>query len=74
MKRLYLTCADICGMLNISRSKGYEIIRALNDELQKKGYITVSGKTSPRYFSEKLYITMEEIESYLQEQESSSKG
>ena len=42
-------------MLSISRSHGYKIIRELNRELQEKGYRTITGKVSCKYFDEKFY-------------------
>ena len=32
------------------------IIKRLNDQLEKKGKITVSGKISARYFYENVYL------------------
>lgn len=33
----------------------YKIIRKLNKELNEKGYITVAGKVSKKYFNERYY-------------------
>jgi len=30
-------------------------IKKLNDELSEKGYLVIQGKTSKKYFCEKLY-------------------
>lgn len=65
MKRLLLTCNDICKILQVSHSKAYEVIRKLNEEMEHNGYITVAGKVNVRYFSEKSYISLEDIENYL---------
>lgn len=41
-------------------SKADKIIRELNEELEQRGYIVVSGKVSKRYFYEKVYINEDE--------------
>lgn len=46
---------DIMEKLNISQTSAYEIIRKLNAELEKKGYITVRGRVSKKYFAERCY-------------------
>lgn len=52
---LYYSAIDIAGMLGVSRGQAYKIIKALNEELSKKGYLVVSGKISRRYFSDRYY-------------------
>ena len=52
---LYYSAMDIAGMLGVSRGQAYKIIKALNEELSKKGYLVVSGKISRRYFSDRYY-------------------
>lgn len=44
--------AEICG---ISESLAYKTIRRLNAELEKKGYLTFSGRVSAVYFNERMY-------------------
>ena len=36
----------------------YRVIKQLNEELSNKGYLTVSGKTSRKYFYERIYTKM----------------
>ena len=52
---LYYSAMDIAGMLGVSRGQAYKIIKVLNEELSKKGYLVVSGKISRRYFSDRYY-------------------
>ena len=54
----YLTVKDIQDALGISKSKAYEIIRELNEELKKKGYLVVRGKTSRAYFEHKTMVSI----------------
>jgi len=51
----FYTVNDVAQMLGISKSKSYQIIRDLSNQLKKKGYLTVSGKISKNYFNEKIY-------------------
>ncbi len=54
MKRFY-TCKDVMDAMGVGESKAYKIIRSLNQELSNKGYITVPGKVSSKYFEERVY-------------------
>lgn len=47
---------DICMILGISKSKGYAIIKQLNEELKQEGFITISGKVSKKYFQERIAL------------------
>ena len=52
MKQFY-TCKDVMDVMDVmgvGESKAYKIIKCLNQELNSKGYITVSGKVSSKYF------------------------
>lgn len=40
--------------LDVSKSYAYKLIQRLNAELREKGYLTISGRVSRRYFTEKL--------------------
>lgn len=55
MKKIFYSVTDVCEMLEVSTTKGYQIIRQLNRELQDKGYITIAGKVNKKYFDEKYY-------------------
>jgi hypothetical protein len=41
--------------LGVSKPYAYKLVRKLNEELKKKGFITVSGRVSREYFKEKIY-------------------
>lgn len=59
MKQFY-TVKDVMRILQVKQTKAYKIIRELNEELEQRGYIVVSGKASKRYFYEKVYINEDE--------------
>ena len=55
MANYMLTAPDIAEMLGVSKAKAYELIRNLNDELRKSGYIIVAGKIPRAYWETKFY-------------------
>lgn len=52
---IFISAKEVADMLGISKSKAYRIVRELNEELEAKGFITVSGKVSRKFFEEKFY-------------------
>lgn len=46
---------QVAQTLKVSKPKAYKVIRQLNDELKEKGYLTVAGKISKKYFHERCY-------------------
>nr|WP_321026307.1 transcriptional regulator [Clostridium neonatale] len=54
-EKTYLEVKDVMEIIGIKQTKAYQIIRALNKELNDKGYITVAGKVPRKYFKEKYY-------------------
>lgn len=55
MNKQYITAKEISEILGVSNSKSYSIIRELNAELKERGYLTIPGKVSRAFFSEKWY-------------------
>ena len=53
--KIYYSATDISEMLDVSKSKAYELIRQLNVELKKEGYLVLSGKVPVAYFSKRWY-------------------
>ena len=52
---LFITAREVSELTGVSVTSAYKIIRDLNEELSKKGYLTITGKTSKKYFYEKIY-------------------
>ena len=46
---------DVQEALSVSEGAAYGVIRQLNEELKKAGYITVRGKVSRAYFEKRTY-------------------
>lgn len=58
---MLITVDEIMTLFGISRSSAYRIISDLNQSLKKKGYRTVQGKTSRKFFYENYYIHNTEV-------------
>lgn len=52
----FLSAKEVADMAKISETSAYRLIKKLNEELEKKGKITIKGKISKRYFEEKTCI------------------
>ena len=52
----FYSVADVQNILGVGKSKAYQIIKKLNDELSGNGFITVSGKVSKKYFNERIAL------------------
>ena len=52
---MYVETKEVMQTLGVSRSKAYQIIRQLNEELKARGYVIIAGKCSRKYFNEKFY-------------------
>ncbi|MBE6017916.1 MAG: DNA-binding protein [Lachnospiraceae bacterium] len=44
---------DVAEIMQISKAKAYEIIRELNGEMEKMGYLTVKGRVNSTFFHKK---------------------
>ena len=49
-------------MLGISRGKAYNILRDMNNDLSRKGFLTIAGKIPVEYFREKWYGAAKSID------------
>lgn len=56
MKTNYLMSAeDVANELGISKGHAYKVIRQLNEELEKFGFIVVTGKVPRAFWEKKFY-------------------
>ena len=51
-KKLMISADEVAEALGVSMSHAYKIVRLLNNDLEAKGFITVAGRVSRRYFEE----------------------
>jgi len=54
-KNLFIRVDEMVSELQISKPYAYKLMREMNEELEKKGYMTISGRVSRQYFEEKFY-------------------
>jgi hypothetical protein len=65
-EKIYYSAEDIANMLGVSLGKSYKILREMNLDLSKKGFLTISGKIPVEYFKEKWYGGTKEVANGLQ--------
>lgn len=53
--KLYYTAMEIAKLLDVSRTKAYDICRELNEKLEEEGYIVIPGKLPKKYLEERIY-------------------
>lgn len=53
--KIYITANELAEMLGVSAGHAYKIIRRMNQELEKEGYLVISGKVPKRYFEKRWY-------------------
>lgn len=49
----FMSADDVAKELGVSKSFAYKVVQRLNAELREKGYLTVSGRVSRKFFTEK---------------------
>ena len=54
-KTLFISADEVARELQISKRQAYRIIRDMNAELEKDGYIVIKGRVNRQYFSERIY-------------------
>jgi len=52
---IFMKAAEVQEYLGVSRTESYRIIKRLNEELAKGGYIVISGRVSRKYLEERIY-------------------
>ena len=53
--KLFISAKEVARELEVSESFAYRLVRKLNDELEKQGFVVVKGKISRKYFEERVY-------------------
>ena len=59
---LFIKAEEIAEELGVSKPYAYKLVRKLNGELEKRGFITVSGRVSREYYREKIYCAGSQLE------------
>lgn len=55
MSRQTYNAKELGEVLGVSESKGYQLIKQMNDELKEKGYLVCRGRV-PRAYVEKRFF------------------
>ena len=53
-EKSFMTVEEVATELRVSKSKAYQIVRELNAEMQKQGYLTVAGRVNATFFNKKV--------------------
>ena len=54
-KELFVKAEEVSKELGISKPYAYKLVREMNEELKQKGFITIPGRVSRRYFEGVCY-------------------
>ena len=52
---LFIKADEIAKSLGVSKAYAYKILRELNAELEKKGYMVIAGRVNRSFFEEKFF-------------------
>lgn len=52
---LFVTADKVSADIGVSKPFAYKLVRKMNDELNKKGFLTVAGRVSRQYYEERFY-------------------
>lgn len=51
----FINAEDIVEITGMSLQYAYKLIKQLNKELEDKGFFTIRGRVSKKYFEERFY-------------------
>lgn len=60
MTKQFYTAQDLHELLGVSESKAYGLIRAMNEELQAQGYLTVRARVPVAYVKKRFFGVAED--------------
>lgn len=52
---LFVTAGEVAQELGVSKPLAYKLVRQMNKELEERGFITIAGRVSRKYYEEKFY-------------------
>ena len=52
---LFVTAGEVAQDLGVSKPFAYKLVRQMNEELEAKGFTTIAGRVSRKYYEEKFY-------------------
>ncbi|EAE5002931.1 TPA: LysR family transcriptional regulator [Listeria monocytogenes] len=54
-KSIFIKTDEVAKELGVSYSFASKLVRNLNKDLDERGFITIAGRVSRKYYEEKLY-------------------
>ncbi|EHC2041357.1 LysR family transcriptional regulator [Listeria monocytogenes] len=54
-KSIFIKTDEVAKELGVSYSFASKLVRNLNKDLEERGFITIAGRVSRKYYEEKLY-------------------
>ena len=54
-EEMFIRADEAAEILGISKPYAYKLLRDMNDELKRKGYLVIPGRVCRKYFEEKFY-------------------
>ena len=52
---IYITAFELAQVMGVANGHAYKLIREMNTELKKQGYLTIAGKLPRAYLKKCLY-------------------
>lgn len=59
-EKMFMKVEEVAAELEVSTAYAYKLMRELNKELKKKGFIVIPGRIDRKYFYENFYGTQSE--------------
>ena len=59
-EKSFMTVEEVAAELRVSKSKAYQIVRELNAEMQKQGYLTVAGRVNQCHLLKQISVKNKE--------------
>lgn len=54
-QNIFITASELAEVMGVSNGHAYKLIREMNAELKKEGYITIAGKLPRAYLEKCIY-------------------
>lgn len=54
-EKMFMRVNEVAEVLDVSEPYAYKLVREMNAELKKKGFTTIAGRVSRKFFNEKFY-------------------
>lgn len=52
--KVFMNVEEVAIELGVSKSYAYKVVKQLNQDLKKQGYLTVAGRVNAQYFHTKV--------------------